>query len=323
MTAAERAAWLEERRSGIGGTDAAAILGMSKFATPFDVYTEKMGPVEPKEDTERMFWGRALEDVIAQRYSALTGRTLLNPEKAIRHPEHPVLMGTPDRLVVGESRGVEIKNVGAESVDEWGEPGTDEVPPGYLIQSCHYLLVTGLDAWDVVPLFSGNELAVYTVHRDDEFLEKMRATLLSWWRRHVVAGIPPEVTGADSTRDMLSRRFPRDAGMTVEATECMNAVAERLHLARIEQARAEAVRAECENQLKAFMGDGSGVVGRGWRATWRSTREVEKVDWHELATEAVAQLDKTKKFDRARFLARFTTRKPGPRRFLFTGPKEN
>lgn len=111
--------WLEDRRKGIGGTDAAAILCTSKWSSPLDVWLRKIGEAPEVEETEQMWWGKALEDLIARRFTETTGLALWDPAQAHRdgiipsrfavHPQHPELLASADRLVVGLREGAEIK----------------------------------------------------------------------------------------------------------------------------------------------------------------------------------------------------------------------
>ena len=68
-----RQQWLEQRRKTIGGSDAAAIVGLSKYASPFSVWAEKTGRLPEKEDSEAMRQGRDLEDYVARRWMESTG----------------------------------------------------------------------------------------------------------------------------------------------------------------------------------------------------------------------------------------------------------
>ncbi|MDP3766551.1 MAG: YqaJ viral recombinase family protein, partial [Dehalococcoidia bacterium] len=74
------AAWLAARRAGIGGTDAAAILGLSPFRTPLDVYLDKTGAAQDERtETQPMRWGKALEPVIAEAVEERIGRHVRMP----------------------------------------------------------------------------------------------------------------------------------------------------------------------------------------------------------------------------------------------------
>ena len=66
-----REQWLEERRKGIGGSDAAAIAGLSPWKSPVAVWLEKTGQVEPEEPGEAAYWGTVLEDVVARNFQSV------------------------------------------------------------------------------------------------------------------------------------------------------------------------------------------------------------------------------------------------------------
>jgi putative phage-type endonuclease len=131
-----RELWLAGRRRGIGGSDAAAILGLSPWRTEMDVWLDKTGrtDVEPEIiDPDRKFLlelGQEMEKGIARLYTLKTGRELEPiPEHALLiHPKFPTLIGTPDRLVLGESRGVEIKTENSFQ-HKFGEPGEPDAIP--------------------------------------------------------------------------------------------------------------------------------------------------------------------------------------------------
>ncbi len=81
--------------------------------------------------------------------------------------------------------------------DEWGEPGTDEVPEHYWLQVQWYLGITGADAGDLAVLFGGREHCIYTVEADRELFDDLPETASTWWRDHIEADLPPEPSTAD------------------------------------------------------------------------------------------------------------------------------
>src|SRR6266849_2791235 len=150
-----------------------------------DVWLDKMGLKEETPDPDRDFLldlGNSLEPVIAGLYEKQTGRTLiaLAPPGIWEHPKHPMLLGSPDRLVRGERRGVELKSENLFQ-DKFGESGTDQVPEHYLIQCAHYMAITNYDAWDVALLHGGARFNIYTINRDLELEKAMVEQLLNWW----------------------------------------------------------------------------------------------------------------------------------------------
>ena len=80
----DRETFLEIRRHGIGGSDVAAILGLSKFRTALDVFNDKTEKAAPQEETEAMHWGTLLEDVVAKEFAARTGLKVQRITKTLR-----------------------------------------------------------------------------------------------------------------------------------------------------------------------------------------------------------------------------------------------
>jgi len=326
-----RDAWLAERKTGIGGTDAAAILGTSPWASAWDVWMSKTGKGGEVRETEAMWWGRELEEIIAKRYTEATGRIVYDPERLFRHPEFDCLIGTPDRLVVGEKRGLEIKTAGIYSAGDWLEPGTDQIPQHYLVQVLHYMLVTGFRVWDVAVLIGASDFRIYTVRRDDEWCASMATMLTDWWIAHVVRGAEPPMDGSDAAGAYLQSKFPRDIGIVVDATIEADVAARALATAKATRDGAADEADRLENILKSMIGEASGIKSAlGWKATWKAGKDVERVDWRALAEAFMDSAafcnyiwakygnDAMVADSRIRLREEFTTRGPASRRFLFT-----
>ena len=312
-----RALWLEERRKGIGGTDAAAILGVSKWMTPHDVWLAKLGRLSPKPDSEAMWWGRALEDTIALRYSQRTGRQTWKPDKFLQHPRHSCLIGSPDRLIVGDRRGLEIKMANAFIArSEFGDAGTDEIPQGYLVQCLHYLSLTDFDFWDVAALLGGSDFRIYIVEHDRALTASISDRLAGWWQRHIVEGVEPEIGDSEATRQWLRESFPQDMAPPLIADATATGWAERLRNARALLAGLEAEEAVAMNNLKALIGEAEGMKGDGWSATWKLARGATKVDWEGLARH-LNTFAGMSDAEFAKMIAEHSTQQPGSRRFLF------
>lgn len=263
---------LDLRKSGLGGTDASAVLGLNPWTTPLDVWLRKRGLANEQPQSEAMYWGQALEPVIADRYSRDTGKALWVPEQVFHHPSHDFLVATPDRLIVGEDAGLEIKTANAFSAREWGEPGTDRVPVQYLVQCVHYMAVVGLPVWHLAVLIGGSDYRVYTIHRDRNVESEIVGRLRRWWGRHMVEGEQPEIPGGKSADAWLRERFPREvlpelSESSIEAEEWAAELRESQRALKAAEARTEAAK----NNLKALIGDAAGMRGNGWFATWKTS----------------------------------------------------
>jgi putative phage-type endonuclease len=186
--------WLKARSTGIGGSDVAAILGLSKWKTPLTVYMEKRGELAPQPDNDAMRWGRYLEPVVRQAYADETGREVRLPEQLVRHPRHDFMIANVDGFTE-DRRIFEAKT--ARTADGWGEPGSDQVPQPYLLQVQHYMEVTGFDVADVAVLIGGSDFRLYEVPADHELQEMLVDAEAEFWKQ-VQSGEPPEpVTYAD------------------------------------------------------------------------------------------------------------------------------
>ncbi|MGH8029807.1 MAG: YqaJ viral recombinase family protein, partial [Arenimonas sp.] len=190
-----REEFLANRRRGIGGSDVAAILGLSPWRTALDVYHDKRGESPEQPDNEAMAWGRALEPVIRQEYANRTGRQILVPEHQVVHPEHDFMIANLDGITT-DDRVFEAKT--ARAGTGWGEPGTDQVPQPYLLQVQHYLAVMRYDVADIAVLIGGSDFRIYEVPADPELQAMMIEAEAEFWQR-VLAGNPPDpVSYADA-----------------------------------------------------------------------------------------------------------------------------
>jgi len=212
--------WLQARRRGLGASDASAVCGLSPWRTPLHVYLDKVGEwTEP--DSAPKAWGRRLEEVVAQAYAEETGRPVRAPENRLEvHPNLPWLVASLDRLteVDGSVRVLECKTVRSDS-GEWGVPGSDEVPPYYLVQCQHQLAVTGLEYCDLAALFGGQELRVYTIERDEALASRLRLILSEFWAR-VQERRPPLPTWTHpETPALVASMMPADESVAIELGE--------------------------------------------------------------------------------------------------------
>ncbi len=189
-------AWHEARRQGIGGSDAPAILGVSPWRTPYDVWAEKIGAdTGAVRETDAMRWGLTLEPVVRAEYARVTGRAVQVVDEILHHPQHEWLIANIDGRV-DDGRVLEIKT--ARSTDGWGEPGTDQIPLYYLPQAHHYLIVTGAPVCDVAVLIGGSDFRVYSVEADADLHTKIIEVETTFWDLVQRREPPPAITVHDA-----------------------------------------------------------------------------------------------------------------------------
>jgi predicted phage-related endonuclease len=288
-----------------------------------DVYMDKKALADEEfSDPEKNFLldlGLQLEPIVARLYVRQTGRELIVPSDNIVHPSHPELRGTPDRLVQNELRGVELKTEN-EFTDQFGDPGTDQIPPHYLIQCAHYMAITGMPLWDVAVLHGSSRFAIYPLERDAELESLLIERLTEWWHKHVVLDIPPDMDGSDAWKSYLHKKFPHNIRPIEEIQANSAYLIEELRRVHLVQKQMEGYRQEMENKLKGIIGDREGVFSSCGRVTWKRTRASEKIDW-EAAFRLLAQQSDVDHQQISDLIEQCTEKKAGVRRFLFTAAK--
>lgn len=272
-----RSEWLAERRTGIGGSDAAAIVGISKWRTPYEVWAEKRGELVEQEDNMDMLIGRALEPEIRQRYADKTGRVVMLPQGILRHPVHSWMLASLDGLTE-DGRVLEIKS--ARLGPDWGEPGTDEIPKTYLLQVQHYLAVTELPVADVAVMFKDRRtpaVEVYEVHADAELQAMLIEAEGAFWKCVVDGTPPPPVSYADA----MARYGRASVEGQVIAEEPVEEAVSRLRYVQAKQKELEAEAEEARAIVMLALGDKdtlvSGTTGKPI-VTWKAAKPSQRFD---------------------------------------------
>lgn len=245
--------WLAIRRRGIGGSDMAAIAGMDPWKSPMAVYLEKLNEIPEEPDNERMYWGRVLEDVIANEFKARNNLRVQRVNAVLQHPKHPVLLANIDRLVLDRPRAVlEIKTTSAYNAKEWED---DKLPDRVMVQLQHYLGVTGLQKGYVAALIGGNRYIQYEVPRDDQVIDYLQRIALDFWKL-VENRTPPEMDGSKACSDVLELLYPKSTpGTEILLPDEALELIEMFEAAQAEEKAAKERKEEAANKIKALLGD--------------------------------------------------------------------
>ncbi|NEV64136.1 YqaJ viral recombinase family protein [Thiorhodococcus minor] len=260
----------EARRRGIGGSDVAAIAGLSPWRSALDVYYDKTEG-SPQEENDAMHWGSILEEPVAAEYARVTGHKIRRVNSVLEHPEHPFMLASLDRRIVAHPDGpgvLEIKTT-LRRTDDWGEPGTDAVPDYYALQVHQYLTITGHTWADLAVLFlAERRFEIYRLGADPEISAWLIALERRFWTEHVEPRIPPE---PQSLSD-LARRYPKDSGGRIVADGELLAAHANLQQVREEIKGLESRKDALEVQLKQAMAEASELVGADGKpiATWKT-----------------------------------------------------
>lgn len=278
----ERSEWLEWRRRGIGGSDIAAVLGVSKFATPFDVWVDKThGRAEfSTPDTRR---GNHLEPGIASWYGEEAG-CLMTKAESIEHPHMAFARCTPDYLA---SKGPEswVVSIKAPRRSEgWGEPGSESVPLGYYLQiQWEMMILSALGhpaaaKGEIVALLYG-ELARYPILPCPDVQLGALAKARVFWERYVLPKVPPPLDSGESVGPWLAKKFASAPGKQfVTSTPEIDLLALEWQQAEAENARREERIDEIKNLLRDAIGtaDAAGIDGPFGRISWKQDKRGQR-----------------------------------------------
>ena len=260
-----REAWLALRRQSIGGSDAAGIVGLSKWASPYSVWAEKTGRLPEQPDNEAMRQGRDLEDYVAHRWSEETGRTCRRENKIIYNPQYPWAHANVDRLVVGAKEGLECKTTSTLDLRKFRDV---EFPEQYYVQCVHYLAVTGLARWHLAVLVFGRGFYCYTLERDQAEIDALMEAEESFW--HLVeTDTPPDVDGTDATTAALKTMFAKSYSNSVDLFGREALLREYCQI-KSRQKELGIRLTEIENTIKADMGEADNGICDNFKISWKT-----------------------------------------------------
>lgn len=264
-----------------GGSDIAAITGLSPYKSPFAFWAEATGKIPPpefgKKAQERMRQGQDLEAYVASRFEEATGKRVHCVNAILTSEEHPRLFASIDRKVSGEKAGLECKRVGDFRADKI----KGGVPAEFYAQCAHYMAVTGYERW-YLAILSPDSLAIHVLSRkaietkpewadsvvlvDDGDIKAIDEAA-EWMAGLIESDTPPPADGADSTSAAIGEMFP-GGGEACDLSPVRDALEERARLLK-DKAAIEAELAAAENKIKAFMGNAETAATEGWRVSWK------------------------------------------------------
>lgn len=269
--------WLEWRKKGIGGSDAAAICGLSRYASPMHVYLDKLGEIPPKEDTPKMKAGRILEPVIADWFAEETGYRVHRQNFMFQHKEHPFMLANIDRWLPGENAGLEIKNTSEFNRSDWFDGHEEIIPDEYQIQANHYMAVTGAERWFVAVLIGGWDFQWRVIYRDENLIRSLIEIEYNFWHNHVLAKTPPIVTAQDT--ELLDKLYPESKPLTsIEISESYYELIKELIDSKKALEAAKERHEDAKNKVKQIMGENELAYWQGEKfVSWKTNARGKRV----------------------------------------------
>ncbi len=178
--------WLEMRKKGIGASEAAAVVGLSPWATPLEIFLRKTGQLAEKEQTDAMRMGHLLEPVIWTRFGELTGIPVVTrPVGLIPHKQHDFILATPDAFVQPENEDLQVgesKSTSWRRAAEMGE-NPEDVPMDWLVQVQQQLAVTELEVARMAVLLDGRTLLNFRIERNQNLIDALIDAETEFWER--------------------------------------------------------------------------------------------------------------------------------------------
>lgn len=260
-----REEWLMRRRKTIGGSDAAGIVGLSRWASPFSVWADKTGRAAEKEDTEAMRQGRDLEDYVARRWMEETGKRVYRLPAMLYHPKYPFAHADVDRMVMGENAGLECKTTFSLDLKQFNGV---EFPVQYYAQCVHYLAVTGADRWYLAILAYGRGFFTFILERDQAEIDALMAAEAEFWKL-VEQDTPPDMDGSEATSVALQEVYPISEQTTADLFGRDTVLREYMRLKEDKKAL-DTRLGEIENTIKADMGEAESGLCGSFHISWKS-----------------------------------------------------
>lgn len=256
-----------DRTKYLGGSDVAAILGISPWRTPLDVYLDKVEGRQPEDPSKAKIFrrGARMEPYILDLLTEENGIEIVARGQRYRDTTHDFIAAEIDaEAATGEN--IEAKSANQFAAKNWGAEWTDEIPVYYTAQAMHGMMVHPAPATIFPVLIGSDDFRVYRVERDDETIELIRAKEVEFWSRIERKDPPPPSQVSD-----ILRMFERDSGTSIEATDDIVAAYNLLKGLKKEIKLLEADKEEQEERIKLFLAEHSTLkFGAKALCTWKS-----------------------------------------------------
>ena len=275
ISTANREEWLALRKGYIGGSDAAAVLGLSEYTSPYSLWAEKTGRVPGFEGNISTEVGNYLEDMVAHLWMKETGKKVRRKNRTLVNSDYPWPCANLDRVVEGERALLEIKTTTSLPVMRQIKGG--EYPDRWYCQMMHYLAVTGYERAYLAALVNCRELRIWVLERDDAEIKALMEAEERFWL-HVTDDTPPPLDGSDASTEALETIYAESAAEAGDVDLFGREVLldERAQIqTSIKELEKRAT--EIENIIKADMGDSPKGHAGPYTVTW-ATQERRSFD---------------------------------------------
>lgn len=263
---ASREEWLKLRSQYIGGSDAAEVMGLNPFSSPYALWAEKTGQIPCFAGNLATEVGTFLEEFVAQKFAAETGKKVRKCNQSFLNSDYPFAIANIDREIVGEDAGLEIKTTSELNMKKFKG---GEYPANYYCQCVHYIAMTGKQRWYLAVLIGNRDFQWFTIERDEAEIAALMGAEADFWEL-VKNRTPPVADGSRATTAAIKTIFAESSEDTVDLTLKLPALLQYIDLDK-QIAELETLRDEAANRIKSFMGDAGGGECDGYRVSWKSS----------------------------------------------------
>lgn len=295
--------WLEFRKMGIGGSDAAAVVGLNPFKSQYSLYADKLRLLPTQEDTEIMRQGRDFEEYVAKRFCEATGKKVRRRNYMFQHDEHDFMLADIDREIIGENAGLECKTTSLFNKSDF-ENG--EIPLYYYVQMMHYMAVMGYEKMYLAVLVLSKAFYWFEIKRDEDEIEALTASERRFWTENVLRHTPPPLDGSEATTEAVRVIYtPVPQGDFVETIpeDIMKEYEQAKEIADKAAERMQAIK----NTISAAVGDSGRGESEAFKISWLAQSRTT-IDSKKLKAEYPEIYDKCSKSSTSRVL-RITKKK--------------
>lgn len=259
---------LAERRNYIGGSEAAAALGLSRWTSPLKLWALKTGqiPEDDLSDNQAVEMGNELEETVCRIFTKRTGKKVARVNETLIHPSYDFIRANIDRRVVGEDSILEAKTCSAWRAREFeGE----ELPAEYILQVMHYLAVTNKNVAYIAVLIGGQDFRWKAITRDDKIIADMLRREVHFWREFVEKKIMPTTIKKEDA-DTLYQLFPVSEDKEIELDDEANIALDTLEAYKADRKVLDGNIDRIENEVKVMLKDAAIGKTDRWKVSWKS-----------------------------------------------------
>ena len=265
---ADRQAWLTERKSGLGGSDVAAIVGASPWKSYAALWAEKTGRWQERDisASPSVRFGVDNEQKVAELFAEATGKRVYETGHFHRKDAR-WMQASPDRLIFDEAAGLECKTTSSNYAYEWSE---GNIPDAYYCQVQWYMAVMGFDVWYIACMFRDTERFIWrTIERNDTFIKYIEQQASRFWGL-VQSGTFPSNDGSADYLKLVQEEFNLVPNTVVRLPKSDAELCKEAVLIDVEIERLKNKKQYILNDLGKHLGTAESGVAGSYLVKWMS-----------------------------------------------------